>query len=191
MRRRACVCHSRSDPSRKENRRLERDGLHKLELQPGSRVNHGCTGSVSVVRLSRCLWRACRFDAAGLYRDPASICLNRGKFHSKWSGFARIGTRRRDLSKRFGSSFQYNVSLYRNVLPQLRLEASAHDSLRADKTDRTYSQRRSSGNRSSIQGCSGEASTEYGDKCSRFVLYHICFKKLMVNCRRREIIGLS
>ena len=64
-------------------------------------------------------------DAARLYRDPASIYINRGEFHSERPGFARIGTRGRDFSKRFGSSFQYNVSLDRNVLRNLCLEASA------------------------------------------------------------------
>src|SRR5438094_6976538 len=108
---------------------LQIDWCCQLELQPGLRVNHRCAGGMSVVRLSRCLRRARRLDAARLYWDPASIYINRGEFHSERPGFARIGTRGRDLSKRFGSSFQYNVSLDRNVLRNLCLEASARDSL--------------------------------------------------------------
>src|SRR5438046_7117433 len=39
------------------NRPSERHSLQKLELQPGLRVNHRCAGGMSILRLSRCLWR--------------------------------------------------------------------------------------------------------------------------------------
>src|ERR1044072_9537357 len=72
------------------SRLLKGDSLQELELQHGFRGNHRCAGRMSTVRLLRCFWRPVRFDAARLYRDPASIHLNREKFHSKWPGFARI-----------------------------------------------------------------------------------------------------
>src|SRR5947208_12490609 len=129
---------------------LQGDCLHKLELHFRSRVNHRCAGGMSILRLSRCLWRACRLDAARLYRDPTSIHINRGEFHSERPGFARISARGRDLSECFGSSSQYDVSLNRNILRDLRLEASAYHTLRSDKANRRYCQRCSSGNCSRI-----------------------------------------
>src|SRR5882724_6091700 len=108
---------------------LKRDGLQKLELQPCSRINHCCASGMSVSRLTRCLRRATRLDVVSLYWDLASIYLNRGEFHNERPRFARVGTRRRDLSKRFGSGFQYNVSLNRDVLGNLCFEASSRDSL--------------------------------------------------------------
>jgi hypothetical protein len=59
----------------------QRNWLQKLELHPRSRVNHCCASRMSIVRLSRCLWRPVRFDAARLYRDPVSIYFNQGKLH--------------------------------------------------------------------------------------------------------------
>ena len=121
-----------------QGRKLKRDRLQKLELQPGLRVNHRCAGGMSIVRLSRCLWRACRLDAARLYRDPTSIHIDRGEFHSQWPGFARISARGRDLSECFGSSSQYDISLNRNILRDLRLEASSYHTLRSDKANGAY-----------------------------------------------------
>ena len=45
----------------------------QLELQRGLRVNDGCASGMSILRLSRCLRRACRLNTVRLYRDPASI----------------------------------------------------------------------------------------------------------------------
>ena len=121
-----------------QGRKLKRDRLQKLKLHPASRINHRCAGGMSIVRLSRCLWRACRLDAARLYRDSASIHINRGEFHSQWPGFARISARGRDLSECFGSSSQYDISLNRNILHDLRLEASSYHTLRSDKANGAY-----------------------------------------------------
>jgi len=150
------------------NRPSERHSLQKLELQPGLRVNHRCAGGMSIVRLSRCLWRACRLDAARLYRDPTSIHINRGEFHSERPGFARISARGRDLSECFGSTSQYDVSLNRNILRDFRLEASAYHTLRSDKANRRYCHRCSSGNRSGVQRRRRNASAGYSDNCNQF-----------------------
>jgi hypothetical protein len=133
----------RAGPSRQS----QAERRYQLELQPSSRVNHCCASGMSIARLTRRLWRAARLDVVSLYWDLASIYLDRSEFHNQWPGFARIGTRGRDLSKDFGSCFQYNVSPNRNVLRELCLKASACDSLRADETYRTYYQRCSSGDR--------------------------------------------
>ena len=45
----------------------------QLELQLSFLIDHCCARGMSVLRLSRCLWRTCRLNATRLYRDPASI----------------------------------------------------------------------------------------------------------------------
>jgi hypothetical protein len=94
----------------------KRDGLQKLELHRASRINHCCAASMSIARLSRCLWTGSRFDAGCLYRDPASADVNRRKFHTEWPGFARISARGHNLPEHFCSGFQRDVSFHRNVL---------------------------------------------------------------------------
>src|SRR6266550_5238581 len=49
-----------------QGRKLKRDRLQKLKLHPASRINHRCASGMSVVSLSRCLWRASRLNAARL-----------------------------------------------------------------------------------------------------------------------------
>src|SRR4030095_2529517 len=154
---------------------LKRDGLQKLELQPCSRINHCCASGMSVARLTRCLGRATRLDVVSLYWDLASIYLNRGEFHNERPRFARVGTRRRDLSKHSRSGFQYNVSPDRNVLRELCLKASPCDSLRANETDRTYCQRCAGGNGGRALRCTRKASAVCGDKTTEFVSYHLYF----------------
>src|SRR5881296_1507663 len=79
---------------------------------------------MAVLRLPPSHGRATRLERIRLHRDVAAVHRNGNQFHCERIVFARIVTRRRDLSEHFAASFQQNVPLDGNVLSQLRLEST-------------------------------------------------------------------
>jgi hypothetical protein len=73
---------------------LQAERCCQLKLHLGSRVNHQCTGGVSIPRLSGCPRWVSWLDAVRPYRDIPPVHRNRRKFQTEWLRFARISTRR-------------------------------------------------------------------------------------------------
>ena len=133
-----------------------------------------------VPRLARCLRWAVRFDAVRLDADSAAIHVNRRQFHREWLRLAGVCARRRDFSEHFCSGFQYDIPFDRNVLRELRLEASARYVLRGDKANRAYGEYCSGGNRGRTQRGSGNVSAKYCENCNGFGFHRNYSEDLMV-----------
>ena len=102
---------------------LQRHRLQKLELHQGSRGNHQRAGGMAIVRLAPRRRRVTRLESIRFHRNVAAVHRNRCQFHCERIVFARIGTRRCDLSENFASSFQKHVSLDGDVLSEFSLES--------------------------------------------------------------------
>ncbi len=107
----------------------QRHWLQKLELHQGSRINHYRAGGMPILRLARCFRRASRLERIRLHRDLRP-------FTKRTSSSTVSGSYLRELARDDATfpntllpAFNTNVSFDRDILRELRLEASAYDGL--------------------------------------------------------------